>query len=443
MVDVGKHDGQRRAAALGTPRLGQEALVEMTPVVHAGQAVDEGELAQQVGLVLEHQLGPHARADHRGIERFGDEVGGAGVQPARLVVRVVLGGDEDHRDRPQQRVGLQFGAEFMAVHAGHLHVEQHQVGLAVATELQCACAVGGHQHLAVAREHPVQGLDVGGLVVDQQQARSAPGHGLAAQRRRHHAAAASVPSSSWQSSAARSKSRAAMAWSRASACGCGRPGRSAAWQSRASRSAPSSRSIRRCNCTARLPSGVGGAAPAADGAGDTARRPTGAAWRPLSLAARRSSAARSAWRRSRKRRCQSWSGAVACSPSAASAARSWAPSIAARPRKPCRLRAAALPPSTRAWASRRSCSCSAASVRSNSSTRPDMRARASASAMPARPASASTAAGSTGCVGGGSSPRGSPQRRLSTATRVSGSKGLPMCSSMPASRLAATSASSA
>ena len=63
------------------------------------------------------------------VDRFGQEIIGAGFEPAHPIVRLVQGGHHHDGDMLGLAVGLDAAADFDAVHAGHHHVEQHDVGL--------------------------------------------------------------------------------------------------------------------------------------------------------------------------------------------------------------------------------------------------------------------------------------------------------------------------
>ncbi|MNT20472.1 hypothetical protein D3C72_1557820 [compost metagenome] len=75
-------------------------------------------------------VGVGAGQDFLGLEGLGDEIDGAQRKAAHLVVRIVLGRQEDHRHLAQGRYLLQAAAHFKAVEAGHAHVEQDQLGRA-------------------------------------------------------------------------------------------------------------------------------------------------------------------------------------------------------------------------------------------------------------------------------------------------------------------------
>ena len=87
-----------------------------------------------------------------------------GLADARVVRVAAADGDQHHG----VAVALaQLARQFMAVHAGHGHVQQHHVGAELFDQRQCALAAGGRLHL-VAVQLERRGQHVGGvqLVVD-------------------------------------------------------------------------------------------------------------------------------------------------------------------------------------------------------------------------------------------------------------------------------------
>ena len=149
VINVEHQQADRGRTAHRAPPLEDELLVEAAPVVHTRQAVDENHLPQQVGLVLEHQVGFDARAHGRRIHRLGDEVDRAHFETARFLRRVVVRGDEDDRNVARVVLALEPAADFVAVHVGHHHVQQHQVGRVVATQRQRLGTAGRHLHPVV------------------------------------------------------------------------------------------------------------------------------------------------------------------------------------------------------------------------------------------------------------------------------------------------------
>ena len=83
--------------------------------------------SESLALVEQVDERPHARAQHVGVERLGDVVGGARrVALARVLLVTVDGRQEDDRHLGA-RLGVARSAagHLEAVHSGHLHVEQH------------------------------------------------------------------------------------------------------------------------------------------------------------------------------------------------------------------------------------------------------------------------------------------------------------------------------
>ncbi|MNM28623.1 hypothetical protein D3C81_391390 [compost metagenome] len=95
-----------------------------------------GHAALQVGALLRQlqlrprqaYVGVRAGENFLGLERLGDEVDGTQRKAAHLVVRIVLGRQEDHGHLAQGRNFLQAPAHFKTVEARHAHVEQDQLG---------------------------------------------------------------------------------------------------------------------------------------------------------------------------------------------------------------------------------------------------------------------------------------------------------------------------
>jgi hypothetical protein len=106
------------------------------------------------------------------VDRFGDVVVGAGVQPFDLVFGRVERGLHDDRNERQRRIGLHTLRHFDAVHLGHHDVEQHEVGRRFFDLFQrfrsVAGAVGG---VAPRLETGAQQLDVVLMIVDDQDPR--------------------------------------------------------------------------------------------------------------------------------------------------------------------------------------------------------------------------------------------------------------------------------
>ena len=107
-----------------------------------------------------------------GLNRLGDVVHRAELQPGHLVGDVAERREEDHDGLLRLGVGLERAAHFEAVDVGHHDVEQHQVGLRAADDLQRRAAVArGEDAVAGAVERPDQHLQVHRAVVHDEDRR--------------------------------------------------------------------------------------------------------------------------------------------------------------------------------------------------------------------------------------------------------------------------------
>jgi len=122
----------------------------------------------------QRRLHPRAELSHG--ERLGDVVVGAELEADDLVDLLRLGGEHDDRDRaarPQPATDLE------AVHPGHHHVEHDEVEPLLAEAGERLTAVRGtHDLVAVLLQRVAQQRLDGLLVVGQQDAQGAIGHGV-------------------------------------------------------------------------------------------------------------------------------------------------------------------------------------------------------------------------------------------------------------------------
>ena len=169
VVYVEQHQRERQAAARRAGPFGGQLLVEIAAVEHAGQPVQQHQFFQQVGLVLQRQVGVYPRPHHVRVQRLGDAVHRAQAQAMGFCAGVSAGGDQDDRNRCRRGVRLELAADRKAVHAWHLHVQQDQIRRVAVAHRERLWARGGHEHLVVAREGLHQFGNVLGLVVDHQQ----------------------------------------------------------------------------------------------------------------------------------------------------------------------------------------------------------------------------------------------------------------------------------
>ena len=116
-----------------------------------------------------------------GHERLGDVVDRAGVERAQQQFAILRGGQENHRYPMQLRLQFDLGQQFEAVHARHHHVQQQQVGdVGQGQNQRLFAGTGGEHFVAIARQQRAHRPQVGGLVVDDQNAAGAGagiGHG--------------------------------------------------------------------------------------------------------------------------------------------------------------------------------------------------------------------------------------------------------------------------
>src|SRR5439155_3654704 len=91
----------------------------------------EDHLVGAVQVVVK-RLQPQRRADTRheldAVDRLAHEVVGARLEREHPVLRMVEGGDHDHGQKPAPWARFDTPADLIAVHAGHLYVEQDEVG---------------------------------------------------------------------------------------------------------------------------------------------------------------------------------------------------------------------------------------------------------------------------------------------------------------------------
>ena len=126
---------------------GRSSMIRMRPSILAlDQAVGRidqphvlaGRLAH--AKLVHHHLQAHQAAharEQRGIvDRLGEEIVGAGIEPRDAVGRLVERGDHHDRHMGGLGIGLDAAADFEAVHARHHDVEQDDVGLVLLHALE-------------------------------------------------------------------------------------------------------------------------------------------------------------------------------------------------------------------------------------------------------------------------------------------------------------------
>ena len=193
-VGLGAQDVVAGFRVAGLGQVGQGADADLLGQVVLGHA--PGHLGFEPGVLVAHavagplglELGAHPRQHHRGLDGFGDVVEGPQLEPALLVAGIGQRGDEHHRDVAGDGVVSELCQHRIAVHAGHHHVEQDQVGPGLGQHgLQRVRARVGGAHLVGRAQQPAEHGEVHRLIVDDQDGGlegGADGHGQWGARRR-------------------------------------------------------------------------------------------------------------------------------------------------------------------------------------------------------------------------------------------------------------------
>ena len=116
------------------------------------------------------QMGGYAGVHLGLLDRFGDVIHRAGVEPPRQILHVRLGRDEDDGNVRDRFIFFEAAAGLEAVHLGHHDVQQHQVRMDGRSDAEGLGPAGGEKDLMAERcQHLAQQVEIGGLVVDQQE----------------------------------------------------------------------------------------------------------------------------------------------------------------------------------------------------------------------------------------------------------------------------------
>ena len=122
-----------------------------------------------IGHHLEADEAAHAGKQREIVDRLGQEIVGARIESDDPVARLVQRGDHDDRDMGDLGVGLDAAADFKTVHAGHHHVQQHDIGQFRGNAGQRLLAAARRQDFEIfGRQLRFQQLDVGEDIVDDQ-----------------------------------------------------------------------------------------------------------------------------------------------------------------------------------------------------------------------------------------------------------------------------------
>ena len=151
------------------------------------QALEDGfGRLEVVGVALEAHQRREPRVELLGIERLGEKVVGADVNPAHAVLARVQAGNEDHRHQPGSRHHLQPRAHLEAVEPRQPDVEQDDVDVDPLEQRQRLFAVGQRDDVVFAAEETGQQLSIRFLVVDNENAGLVTAGGTPMVRRRRH-----------------------------------------------------------------------------------------------------------------------------------------------------------------------------------------------------------------------------------------------------------------
>ena len=127
---------------------------------------------QFVGHHLEPHQAAYAREQRRVVDRLGEKIIGAGIEPGQPVGRLIERRHHDDGDVRGFGIGFDAAADFETVHARHHHVEQHDVGRLGGDALERFLAVMRGDDLEIlGRQLRFEQLDVGENVVNDENAR--------------------------------------------------------------------------------------------------------------------------------------------------------------------------------------------------------------------------------------------------------------------------------
>ena len=187
VIDIGQQHCERRSHPQIAPPFDPQRLVETAAVGNLRQPIDLAQLREMLLRLLELQVRVDSRASDPQIDRLGDVVDGAELEPMRFAFFVADAGHEDDRNVARRILLLQHPADFVAVKTRHHHIEEDQIGrFFVARYGQRSFAVGRDADAKIVAKAVDEQLRVYGFVVrDQQQRRS--------RLQRRHDEFASVP----------------------------------------------------------------------------------------------------------------------------------------------------------------------------------------------------------------------------------------------------------
>ena len=168
--------------ALGRTRIGadNDGAADLGLVVTVfGIELADDTVALAVTQLVEHGFEPQEAADpceERDIvDRLGEKIVRARFQTADPVLALVQRRDHDHGNMAGVPVGLEPGTGFIPIHARHHDVEQDQIGLLGAGDLDgLETIVGGANVEILGLEPGFQQPNIGRLIINDEDSRTHP-----------------------------------------------------------------------------------------------------------------------------------------------------------------------------------------------------------------------------------------------------------------------------
>ena len=126
----------------------------------------------------------HTGQQQRFIHRLGDEIHRPRLQPEHFGIGLAMARHKNDRDIGQRSVSADGVTHFIAAHARHLCVQQHQIGGRLTHQFQRLIPPGGKTQAGNPFEHARHQLDHAGVVVHDQNALAHAAHLGGKDRRR-------------------------------------------------------------------------------------------------------------------------------------------------------------------------------------------------------------------------------------------------------------------
>ena len=166
--ELGREEAPQSADALELrDLLGNTPLQRSVPFLHFG-----GERFYRIVQALDSEHRAHARGKRGVIHRFGQVLVAAGLETRDDILRIRHRGHHDDRSKWEFGVRAQAPAHLEAVELGHHDVEKNKVrGLLPGGRQALLSVARGDDLVAFGSEPGLQDLDVGRIVVDDEDAR--------------------------------------------------------------------------------------------------------------------------------------------------------------------------------------------------------------------------------------------------------------------------------